>query len=251
MRKICFHNRKGGVGKTTLAGCCGYLAARRIRTVLVDADGQGNLTSWYVTGSYQYELADFLMSDGRLSIQDIALPLEEELWILPTSGGSGLLKDYAEMRLFREPTVFDRLNEALAAAAFDLAIYDLSPGMSQLERCVISSCDETVIPVMGEYFAIDGLESAVQDIEKINEGFSRQVRYRRLVVNGVNRSIRRHVDSLEEYEKLDFELFTVPQDTDIAKCQFEHKALPIYSPKSKSLPELERLTIALTEEVKV
>ena len=124
-------------------------------------------------------------------------------------------------------------------------MYDLSPGLSMLERCVILSVDEIVIPVLGEYFSIDGIEQAVSEIEKINRKFRRSVRVRKLVVNGLNRSFRRHREAYEQFRQLDFDLYTVAQDSKIAESQYAHRPLIEYYPGSKAIPELERLTSVL------
>ena len=250
MRTFSFHNRKGGVGKTTLAGNVGRLSTTDRDTCLIDLDPQGNLTSWLVTQDYRYELADMLLSDGKIRLSDVILDLGEGLHILPTSVPTGELKNYAEVRLFQEPVVFDKLVGYLEEAGFGAVIFDLSPGLSQLERCAIMACDEVVIPVLGEYFSIDGVETAIQEIERINKGFNKDVRYRHLVVNAINLSFRRHREALEGYKGLDFDMFTVPQDARIAEAQYQHKPLRDYSPGSKALPELERLTTVLMEDEK-
>jgi len=245
MRTIAFHNRKGGVGKTTLAGNIGHLSTIGGDTCLIDLDPQGNLSSWLITTDYRYELADHLLSDGKIPLTDVIISLGNRLHILPTSGKDPQLKNYAEVRLFQEPMVFANLVKTMESMGFSTLIFDLSPGMSQLERCAIMACDEVVIPVLGEYFAIDGVETAVQEIQRINRGFNKDVQYRRLVVNMVNLSFRRHLEALEGYRSLDFEMFTVPQDAKIAESQYRHQPLRDYSPSSKALPEMERLANSL------
>jgi len=49
MHVILIGTQKGGAGKSTLAVHFGTLAARQGKTLLVDADPQGSLSSWYQT----------------------------------------------------------------------------------------------------------------------------------------------------------------------------------------------------------
>ena len=247
MRVVAVHNAKGGVGKTTVATNVAYLASRSSQVCLIDADPQGNATAYLVkTGSYQYELADVLVSDGAIPVKDAILTLEPRLCLLPTRGLTGGLKNYGETKLIQEPLVFDDLNEILRGLSFDLVIYDLSPGLSQLERCVMLAADEVVIPVEGEYFSIDGLEAAGSAVDLINRKFKREVKHRRLVVNKINYSMRRHIASLAEYRKLPFEVYVIPQESKLAEAQFDHTPLALFFPGSRALPELERLTADLT-----
>jgi len=246
MRVVAIHNAKGGVGKTTVATNVAYLASRSSRVCLIDADPQGSATAYLVKAKgYQYELADVLVSDGAVTVQSVIITLEPRLCLLPTKGLTGGLKGYGETKLIQEPLVFDDLNEILRGLGFDLVIYDLSPGLSQLERCVILAADEVVIPVEGEYFSIEGLEAAGTAVDTINRKFKREVSHRRLVVNKVNASMRRHTASLEEYRKLPFEVYVIPQESKLAEAQFDHTPLALFYPGSRALPELERLTADL------
>ena len=241
---FAFHVAKGGVGKTSLSGNCSYLASQSKKTVLVDGDPQGNATSWLVEDRYQNELAELLMGDGEVPLSDCLVEVEPGFFLLPSRIG-GKLKLYGETKLFQEPHAFDDLNEILYDAGFELIIYDLGPGLGNLERCVISSVDEVIMPVMGEYFSLDGIEIATKEIDRINRAYRKEVLCRRLVVNALNRSYRRHVETYRQYQRLNFELFTVAQDAKIAEAQFYHLPLPAYWPKAKALPELERLTDAI------
>ena len=111
--------------------------------------------------------------------------------MLPSSGLTGGLKQFAETALVRRPAVFDRLRRALTEHGTDLVIYDLSPGMSLLERSVLMSVDEVVLPALAEYFSVDGINTAALLLDEINADWDRDVRADKLVVNALNRSFRR------------------------------------------------------------
>ena len=49
MKKIACYVQKGGVGKTTCSGNIGYaLSKKGLKTILLDCDPQGNLTTWFI-----------------------------------------------------------------------------------------------------------------------------------------------------------------------------------------------------------
>jgi len=233
-----FHNRKGGVGKTSLSTNCAVLSD--YNTCLIDADPQGNATSYLMPDPPEFDLSDVL--NRRCGIED-ALYSVHGITILPTRADSDLKK--FERELTEEPYAFVDLNEVIQGIGFEIIIYDLSPGLSTLERCVLLSCDEVVTPVLAEAFSIDGLERADAEIQRINRSFRREVQNRKLVLNMLNRSFRRHLSALEGYQNLDFDLYTVGQDAKIAEAQFRHLPLSDYDPGSKVLPELRRLTAAM------
>ena len=158
MQTIGYHIAKGETGKTSLAGNTAYLAAQKgLKTCLIDGDPQGNSTSWFLTGSVEYELEDVLT--GAVTISQALVKLSPTFYLLPTAGINGGLKKYSEIALFHEPYVFEDLNGELEKAGFDLLVYDMSPGLSMLERCILLSCHEVVSPMTPGYFSIDGLET--------------------------------------------------------------------------------------------
>jgi len=236
MHYVAFHVAKGGVGKTSLAGNTAYLASRTRRVVLVDADPQGSATSWLATTPFTLELADVLK--GAVELRDALVLVAPNLELLPSRGLTGELKSFAETALVRRPVVFDRLRRALAAHSADLVIYDLSPGLSLLERSVLMSVNEVVLPALAEYFSVDGINTAALLIDEINADWDRTVRADKLVVNALNRSFRRHVQAHANYRQLPrFDLFTVAQDAKVAESQFcvSSHSLASHGTASKSL----------------
>ena len=60
-KTIAFHLQKGGVGKTTISGTLACQSALDgYRTLAIDCDPQGNLSSWFLSEPPKYELADVL-----------------------------------------------------------------------------------------------------------------------------------------------------------------------------------------------
>ena len=85
---------------------------------------------------------------GRCYIKDALVPVEqvENLYLLPTFGIGGVLKNYSETKLSEEPFVLQDLVLELSKD-FDHIILDLSPGLGRLERSAIIASDEVITPM--------------------------------------------------------------------------------------------------------
>ncbi|OHD54665.1 MAG: plasmid partition protein [Spirochaetes bacterium GWF1_51_8] len=244
MQRIAFHIQKGGVGKTTLSGNIAHaLAIKGRKTIMIDCDPQGNLSGWFLKESPKFELADVL--NGRAELKDAIVEVHPGLSILPTFGIGGELKTYAENKLNDEPFIFEDLSGELAKMGFDVAIYDLSPGMSRLEKCVILAMDEVITPLTPEYFGLDGIEIFNEELKKINKNYRKTVKHSKIVVNNLNHSFKRHNEIYEVYQKMDYDLYTIGQDSKLAESQVYNQSIFEYAPTSRVVPEIERLAIAI------
>jgi len=241
MKKIAFHIQKGGVGKTSISGNVAVaLASSGRRVCLVDGDPQGSVSSWLLSDC-PHELADVLT--GTVPASEALAWVSEHLAIIPTAGIGGGLKAFAETRLFQQPFIFDDL--AASLDGFEYLIYDLSPGMSQLERCIILSCDEVISPLTPEYFSTDGLEIFTAELAAINKNYRRNVLHRRIVANNVNMSFAQHRDRLEWFKGLDYSLHIIPQDRGIADSQAMHQSIFQYAPQGRAAGAILELAGAL------
>src|SRR6056297_808368 len=246
MKQLAFHIQKGGVGKTTLSGNIAWLLSQIQKVALIDCDPQGNTSSWFLKEAPTHELADVLQ--GSVDVPKALIEITETLSILPTFSLDGVLKQYAETRLNDEPFIFEELGEELNSLGYDTVIYDLSPGMSKLEKSVLIAMDEVIVPLTPEYFSVDGITIFNNELQKLNRNFRRNVRFNKIACNLVNRSFRRHTDFIQALKRLDYELFLIPQDTHLAESQIHHQPLCEYDKSSRALPELKRIATTIADE---
>ena len=95
MKTITFAIQKGGTGKTSVSvSIAGELALAGKKTLLVDADPQGNSTGW-IFPEIEYEFADVILGKASLN-QAIKQTAVENLFILPTAGLGGSLRDFSQ-----------------------------------------------------------------------------------------------------------------------------------------------------------
>lgn len=244
MKSYAFHIQKGGVGKTTLSSNIAHMLSSHGKTLLVDCDPQGNASSYFLTSAPDYELADALQ--GKCSVKESIVNVSEDFYMIPTFGVDGGLKAYGENKLNDEPFIFQDLSEEIKKESFDYVIYDLSPGMSRLEKCVLLAVDEVITPLFPEFFSLDGIEIFTSELEKVKKAFRVRIKHSKVVINNMNESLSLHKDVRDSIQNIsDFDHFTIPQDTNFKKAQRENKPLLDYNPKSRAIEDLEKLAVAL------
>lgn len=243
MKKYAFHLQKGGVGKTTISGNIAGLISKTEKTILIDADPQGNITSWFIQESFKNDLSSVLSGDAAPG--DAIIKLSENFHILPTKKISGNLRTYSKNTLPDEPFIFDDLNGELEKLGYSICIYDLGPGMNLLESSVIKSIDEVITPMTPEFFSLDGIEIFTNELKNINKTWRRNVKHNKIVCNLINKSYSRHNEAFAIFQDLDYDLFTLPQDAKLAECLYKGKSIVDYYPKSKAIPELQKLCEAM------
>lgn len=237
MQSIAFHIEKGGSGKTTLTGTIAHELSKYNRVLMLDADPQGNLSSWYVENSFQFDLADALQ--GKCSINDAIVEVRPNLSIIPTAAIGGELKTWSETTLFQKPFAFHDLIDGITG--YDIVLVDLGPGISNLEKSVISVMGEVIGVLAAEYFSADGLEIFEYELEQLKKDRRAKFKANKLVINRINRSYSLHSAYLDEFKKLPYEVFMIGQSTGISDCVPSHKTVFEYAPGDRNTSEFQRL----------
>ena len=239
IKTIALHILKGGVGKTTLSGNIAYKISENKKTILIDCDIQANSSNWFLKETTDYELADCLQGQP---LGHAIKKIKDNFYILPTKSKDSNLKNYAETKLFQEPFIFEDLNVELQKLGFEYAIYDLSPSISQLERCILIAINEVITHITPEYFSFDGIELFYNELQKINKSYRKNIKYNKIILNLINKSFETHKQYLNILENLEkYKIYKVGQDRKIADSQKYHQTIFEYYPKSNSILELEKI----------
>lgn len=242
MKTIAFWNRKGGTGKTTTAGNAAAELRHYGDVLLVDADPQGNLSSWLAPADFQYELADVLA--GSADITDAIVPVRDRLNIIPTFT-NGDLRQYAQSKLFSEPFAFANLRDEAGRLGYDFLVFDLGPGDSVLEMTATAACDEVVIVAAPEYFAADGVAGAVELLLEHARKRRAEFRHTKLVANRTNGAYAAHKAYLEQFQGAGWHVYTIGQSTAIHAAQEQRQSIFEFDPGNRYTSEYQRLATEL------
>ncbi|MGD0959030.1 MAG: ParA family protein [Methylomonas sp.] len=173
MKVWAVSNQKGGVGKTTtVVTLGGLLASWGFRTLLIDLDPHGSLSSYFKINPDAVEKSVYnLFSDAGEKKKDIPPSVYiaktdfDGLDILPAStaiatldrqvaaiGGMGLVISTALQK---------------SAGNYDYAIIDSPPMLGVLMINALAACDRLLIPVLAEFLSLKGLERMLHTMRMV------------------------------------------------------------------------------------
>jgi chromosome partitioning protein len=169
-----FVNQKGGVGKTTSVINIGaYMAQLGKKTLLVDFDSQGNMSSGMGIKKEKPTIYE-LIAGSAGSAQVIRRTQNPNLDVIPaTIDLSGAAVELAgiEDRDFFLKKAIDPIR-----AAYDYILIDCPPSLGVLTLNGLAAADRALIPMQCEFFALEGVTMLLQTIQKVQKSINPQLR---------------------------------------------------------------------------
>jgi len=252
-------NQKGGVGKTTtVVSLAGLLTSWGFKTLVVDLDPHGSLTSYFKMNPDEIELSVYNLfhdtGQKKTNIDPRAYIKQTEfdgLSILPAStaiatldrqvaalGGMGLVVSNALKKVSDE---------------YDYVIIDSPPMLGILMINALAACQHIIIPSLAEHLALKGLERMVHTVQMVFKSRKNQPKFT-IVPTMFDKRTKAARDSLIRLRQSypdNIWNSVVPIDTKIRDASIEGIPVPIYAPKSKSVEAYTALLELLLQEGKV
>lgn len=165
-------NQKGGVGKTTSVVSLGGLLARQgYRTLMLDMDPHGSMSSYFGldpdrTEESLYNLFRIQQLQIKVSPQSLVQKTRfENLSLLPASTAMATL----DRQLGTSEGMGLVVKHALGALKeqYDFALIDCPPLLGVLMVNALAACSHLIIPVQTEFLAVKGLERMLRTLSMI------------------------------------------------------------------------------------
>lgn len=240
---IAIANQKGGVGKTTTAvNISTILAKKGKKTLMIDADPQGNATSGLgIDKNVELSTYDILIGDTLIeeALQETQI---KNLKVCPSTinlAGAEVELVSAEEREFRLKKKLDEIKEE-----YDYIIIDCPPSLGLITLNSFTASDSVLIPVQCEYYALEGLGQLINTINIVKKVMNKKLEIEGAVLTMYDARTNLSNQVVKEVNKY-FEnkvyKTVIPRNVKLSEAPSFGMPITVYDPRSKGARCYEKL----------
>lgn len=167
---IC--NQKGGTGKTTTTvNLSAALAELNKKTLIIDADPQGNATSGVGVNKNELKISVYEVFLNKCSAEDAIISnVYQNLDIIPCN----ISLTGAEIELVGALSRETRLKKAVEPIRdkYDYIFIDSPPSLGLLTLNALVASDRIIIPIQCEFYALEGVSQLMNTLSLVKDGLN-------------------------------------------------------------------------------
>ncbi len=234
-RIIAVANQKGGVGKTTTAiNLSSCLAALGKKTLAIDLDPQGNMTSGLGLNKDEVEYTAYDLILGEVEIDKVInKDVLENLDVLPTN----IDLSAAEIELIgvEDKEFIIKKSVDTVRDNYEFIIIDCPPSLSMLTINAMTTADTVLVPIQCEYYALEGLSQLMHTIDLVKERLNPDLEMEGIVFTMYDARTNLSLEVVENVkDNMDTTIYKtiIPRNIRLAEAPSHGKPINLYDPRS-------------------
>ncbi len=247
---VAVFNMKGGVGKSTVAANLAWIIAQGgYRTLAIDADPQGHMTT-----SFGREPSDFKLTVQQLlvpgadrqivPVSEILSEVTPNLHLVPAN----LSMCSMNLMLFQQPEREYRLRRGLEdirrQRIYDLVVIDSPPSYDLTSLNILLACDMLIAPVKLDGNSFYGLQYLFDTIGDLQRTYRYEIPVISVVANHYNHSFsvsRQIMSGLHEHYGPYLAQTVIRQDVNFDKANALRQPISVLAPSCKGSRDMASL----------